>query len=247
MKNKKSVILICALILVAAVALIISFNLPQSGDVKPPENTVAELNITDLQSTEQADEQIKSDAASLDAEETEQNNSAQSDAVIPPEPLAKQAEIATNQSVPSPTPAEPESTAAPHELTCTLSVRCDTVLNNMSRLNAGKTEIIPSNGIIYAERTVKFNDGESVFNVLMREMKLNKIHMEFENTPLYEGAYIEGIGNLYEFDCGELSGWMYKVNGVFPNYACSQYKLSAGDKIEWVYSCDLGEDVGGRN
>ena len=40
-------------------------------------------------------------------------------------------------------------------------------------------------------------------------MKKNKIHMEFENTPLYNSAYVEDIANLYEFDCGELSGWMY--------------------------------------
>ena len=56
---------------------------------------------------------------------------------------------------------------------------------------------------------------------------------------------IEGIANLYEFDCGELSGWMYKVNDWFPNYGCSRYELKDGDKVEWVYTCDLGKDVGG--
>ena len=62
---------------------------------------------------------------------------------------------------------------------------------------------------------------------------------------MYNSAYIEGINNLYEFDCGELSGWMYKVNGWFPNYGCSRYQLKEGDVIEWVYTCDLGVDVGG--
>ena len=37
---------------------------------------------------------------------------------------------------------------------------------------------------------------------------------------------------------------MYKVNGSFPNYGCSSYKLKAGDIVEWVYTCDLGKDVG---
>ena len=73
----------------------------------------------------------------------------------------------------------------------------------------------------------------------------NKIHLEFEDTPIYNSVYIEGIANIYEFDCGELSGWMYKVNGWFPNYGCSRYQLKAGDKIEWVYTCDLGNDIGG--
>ena len=37
---------------------------------------------------------------------------------------------------------------------------------------------------------------------------------------------------------------MYKVNGWFPNYGCSSYYLKDGDVIEWVYTCDLGKDVG---
>ena len=56
---------------------------------------------------------------------------------------------------------------------------------------------------------------------------------------------IEGIGNLYEFDCGELSGWMYTVNGQAPNYGCSQYQLEDGDVVEWIYSCDMGRDANG--
>ena len=67
-----------------------------------------------------------------------------------------------------------------------------------------------------------------MFNVLQREMRKAGIHMEFEDTPMYNSAYIEGINNLYEFDCGELSGWMYKVNGWFPNYGCSRYQLKGG-------------------
>lgn len=46
-----------------------------------------------------------------------------------------------------------------------------------------------------------------MFDVLLREMKKNKIHMEFSMTPIYNSNYIEGINNLYEFDAGELQ-WM---------------------------------------
>lgn len=66
-------------------------------------------------------------------------------------------------------------------------------------------------------------------------------------TPVFNSAYIEGIANIYELDCGELSGWMYSVNGSFPNYGCSKYTLTNNDKIEWVYTCNLGIDVGGYN
>ena len=93
--------------------------------------------------------------------------------------------------------------------------------------------------------TVSFTKGETVFEVLYRECRANKIHMSSRWTPLYNSYYIEGIDNLYEFDGGELSGWMYSVNDWFPNYGCSSYKLEDGDVIAWRYTCDLGRDIGG--
>lgn len=142
-------------------------------------------------------------------------------------------------------PAEEEKVDAVVENLCTLTVRCDTILKNISGLNPDKVGLIPADGVIFSGTNITFNPGESVFNVLLRELKRNKIHLEFTNTPLYSSAYIEGINNIYEFDCGELSGWMYKVNGEFPGYGCSRCILKPGDVIEWVYTCDLGRDVGG--
>lgn len=146
-----------------------------------------------------------------------------------------------------PTPVEPEDVTVDEskKLTCTLSIRCDTILNNMDMLKEEKKAMVPSDGVILATTTVTFSEGESVFDVLKRVTRQQRIHMEFENTPIYNSAYIEGINNLYEFDCGNLSGWMYKVNDWFPNYGCSRYQLKQGDVIEWVYTCDLGHDVGG--
>jgi hypothetical protein len=129
--------------------------------------------------------------------------------------------------------------------TCTMSVRCDTILDNLALLEREKWELVPADGVIFPETTVTFYEGESAFNVLRREMKQAGIHLEFMNVPIYNSAYIEGINNLYEFDVGELSGWMYSVNGWFPNYGCSRYGLKDGDNVEFVYSCDLGHDVGG--
>ncbi|MBE7038724.1 MAG: DUF4430 domain-containing protein [Ruminococcaceae bacterium] len=124
---------------------------------------------------------------------------------------------------------------------CTLVVRCDSVLDNLEKLNKEKTEIIPKDGIIFSDENIEFSDGESVFDLLVRELKKNKIHFDFVSNPQYNSAYIKGISNLYEFDCGSLSGWLYKVNGTKPIYGCSQYKINKGDKIEFYYSCDLFE------
>ena len=132
-----------------------------------------------------------------------------------------------------------------NKTTCTLSVRCDTILANKPKLKSEKVGLVPFDGVILPTTEVEFNKGESVFNILSREMRKRKIHLEFVNVPLYNSAYIEGIANLYEHDCGELSGWMYKVNGTFPNYGSSKYTIKDGDVIEWVYTCDWGNDVGG--
>ena len=128
---------------------------------------------------------------------------------------------------------------------CTFSISCQTLSDAPEKCKADKQELIPADGWILPEETVEFYEGESVFDVLLRETKAHKIHMEYSQTPLYQAAYIEGIGNLYEFDAGELSGWMYRVNGWYPNYGCSQYTLKDGDVVAWVYTCDLGRDVGG--
>ena len=128
---------------------------------------------------------------------------------------------------------------------CTLSISCGTALQNSDRLDPGKLEILPADGWILPETEVAFQTGESVFDLLSRVCREKKIHMAFQVTPVYGSAYIEGINNLYEFDCGDLSGWMYSVNGWFPNYGCSRYALQNGDVVNWVYTCDLGYDVGG--
>lgn len=131
------------------------------------------------------------------------------------------------------------------ELCCTIEVSCDTILNNIDKLSKEKTELIPANGVILNKKEVYFKKGESVFDVLLRVMQESKIHMEFVKTPVNDSVYIEGINNIYEFDCGELSGWMYKVNDCFPNFGCGKYYLEKGDAIEIIYTCDLGRDIGG--
>lgn len=201
---------------------------PKSGDIS--DDTIAPEKNTAAQSAPTENNAVGENAAEV------QNS--KDDASYEYETEARQAQPEKNAV------QSDKNAAVSSELTCTLSVRCDTVLNNLNKLNKDKINIIPQNGVIFPETTVVFYEGESVFNILQREMKRNKIHMEFENTPIYKSAYIEGIANLYEYDCGELSGWMYRVNGVFPNYGASRYTLKSGDRVEWVYTCDLGADIG---
>ena len=146
-----------------------------------------------------------------------------------------------------PDPVEPQDTAVDTTTThtCTFSISCETILDNMDKCVENKKFLVPEDGIVFPATEVEFSEGESVFDVLQRLCRENKIHMESSWTPMYNSAYVEGINNLYEFDVGSLSGWMYSVNGWFPNYGCSRYALQNGDVVNWVYTCDLGYDVGG--
>lgn len=164
----------------------------------------------------------------------------------PAQPEKTVRDIYDTEPVPEgkPAPIEPQDVTVTDKAgTCSLIIRCNVLSGNIEKVPEEKRALVPSDGIILAETTAVFYEGESVFNVLLRETRRNKIHMEYVNTPMYNSAYIEGINNLYEFDCGNLSGWMYSVNGWFPNYGSSRYRICEGDKIEWVYTCDLGKDL----
>lgn len=128
-------------------------------------------------------------------------------------------------------------------LTCTLVVSCDIILKNMDRLKPEKIDFVPENGKIFDATDISFDEGDSVFDILREQMKNNKIHMEFVENPMYKSAYIKGINNIYEFDCGELSGWVYRVNGETQGIGCSLFYPQNGDRIEFIYSCDMGRDL----
>ena len=136
----------------------------------------------------------------------------------------------------------------PSSETVTISIRCDTILRNYEDLDPAlqSPEYVPPDGVILPVTTYVLRPGDTVFDILNRAVRYNKIQMEYQGADQnsYGSVYIQGIHYLYEFSCGPLSGWMYRVDGEYPNYGCSKYELKDGQHIEWVYTCDLGRDVG---
>lgn len=194
-------------------------------------------SVTDENATVQGEETEKSEADITDDIKEDTKNEKE---IAPKEkkdvlPISEN----TDKSKEEPKPNQNE------KMTCTICVRCDTLLNCLDSLSKNKRALVPNNGVILNERKVSFSDGETVFDVTRRELKREKIHFEFQKTPMYDGVYVNGINNIYEFDAGELSGWMYKVNDKFPKISSSAYSLKENDNICWVYTCDLGRDIGG--
>ena len=130
-------------------------------------------------------------------------------------------------------------------ITVSIQIRCDNLSKDMSKLtDEAKAPYVPSNGVILGKTEYRCEKGTTVYDVLYAVCRNNNIHIESSYTPVYGSYYIEGINHLYEFDGGSESGWMYRVNGVYPDYGCSSYKLKDGDSIVWAYTCNLGKDLG---
>lgn len=261
-KNKWKVILPALVAAILAAAFWYGGDAPVSSGQQAESPVISDTKESPVDSSgtgisqEIPDEDTPTGAADTTAE-AERNQSSNADtaetAELPddePDTTSKAGQdLYQTDPVPAgrPLPAEPQDvTISTNAYTCTMSISCAAILDNMDLLDPEKVELVPEDGWILEPTTVTFYEGESVFNILQRVCKQRELHMEYMNTPIYNSAYIEGINNLYEFDCGELSGWMYEVNGWFPNYGCSRYQLMESDVIEWVYTCDLGADVGGE-
>lgn len=94
----------------------------------------------------------------------------------------------------------------------------------------GLSPAVTGNGMILSQTELLLKEGETAYDLLCRASRIYKISFEHSG-----GSYIKGIGQLYEFDCGELSGWSFKVNGVIPGIPCCDFVLEDGDCLEWIY------------
>jgi hypothetical protein len=161
-----------------------------------------------------------------------------------PEPSNNEKPKPGNSSTkPKPENNQTITSPKPKNKTVTIAISCKTAINNGLNKKPGFSHL-PSNGIILQNMKVEFNEGDTVFDILVKVTRKKGIHMEYRGSG--SNTYIEGINNLYEFDGGSNSGWMYSVNGVYPNYGVGAYKVKSSDVIKFNYTCNLGADLGAR-
>ena len=127
-----------------------------------------------------------------------------------------------------------------------LTIRSDTVLQHLDRLKKELLPYIEQDGVILERSEYVLRPGDTAFELLNRATRHHQIQMEYQGADMniYNSKYVQGIQYLYEFSCGPLSGWMYSVNGEFPNVGISQYELKDGDDVALLYTCELGRDLG---
>lgn len=160
-------------------------------------------------------------------------------------PAATESTKAGNSTAPVSSAKPAGQSSAPvqnKKLTCTLMVSCKTILNHLNELDPSMKSFIQTNhadGILYHKQTIEFQDGETVFDVMKRELKSGHLQFDYQDTPAYHSIYIISIGGLGR--TLNQSGWMFRVNTAFPQISCSAVKLHNGDRVEWHYSCEKGD------
>ena len=188
----------------------------KKAQTKAPSGTEAGAANTDGNNTSQAETGSQDRAQAAENEE-------KTSATKKPEPVEAAA----------PTPSQKAET-----ITCTIQIRCERMLENKDKIREAVWKYVPANGTVLADTIVHIEKGSSAYDLLSQVCKAKGIAVDADYTPMYKSYYVRGIANLYEFDAGEMSGWIYKVNGKAPNKGASAYKLADGDKISWGYTCD---------
>lgn len=103
--------------------------------------------------------------------------------------------------------------------------------------------VISSTEVPLPPTEMEITDGDTVLAALIDITRKHKIQMDYRGGQ-GATAYVEGIENVYEFDRGQGSGWMYRVNGIFPDRGAGVVPLMDGDRVEWLYTTNLGVDLG---
>lgn len=123
--------------------------------------------------------------------------------------------------------------------TVTMTIRCDTIADKSD------SEFVPDDGVILDVTEFDLDEGETVFDILTEAARTYHIQVENKGSAgsAHGMVYISGINYIYEMEYGDLSGWVYHVNGITPSRNCGEYVLKDGDFIEWLYTCELGHDL----
>ena len=94
-------------------------------------------------------------------------------------------------------------------ITVTVSADCTEALQHPEK--AQRALELPEDGYVIALAEIALPEGSTAFDALIAASKEQKISVD--HTASAMGAYVSGIGVLYELDYGSESGWLYYVNG----------------------------------
>ena len=92
-------------------------------------------------------------------------------------------------------------------------------------------------GYLVSPLTIEVKKKSTVYDAL------ESLGLKLTTTGDRKNIYIAGINDIFEFEHGLYSGWLYQVNGHFPNKSMGSYYLDEGDCIEICYTTNGGKDI----
>ncbi|WP_304442368.1 DUF4430 domain-containing protein [Sporosarcina sp. P21c] len=154
----------------------------------------------------------------------------------PEVPVEPEPETPTEPKPETPTepsqPTEPEEPNTPTDPVVPVEGK---VTLSVEKRTMGQGDVIPA-------VQVSLQNGDTAYTVLRRIAGEKGI--DVIATGAGPDVYVKTIAGLSEFDGGQKSGWMYSVNGDFPQFSAGIYTLQDGDVLRWQYTRNLGEDLG---
>lgn len=91
------------------------------------------------------------------------------------------------------------------------------------------------------EKSVTVDEESTVYDAFIEALKGSGITQKGASSGYIESMTKDGE-TLGEFERGEKSGWLYKVNGDLPDVGIKDYELEDGDDILFYYTEDWTED-----
>ena len=93
---------------------------------------------------------------------------------------------------------------------CTISIDCQTILDNIGDLKETKKEFVPEDGWILPEMEVKFTTGDTVFDILKKICGEKNIQLSSKYTSSYKPKDGDKIEWKYTCNLGSDVGNPYK-------------------------------------
>lgn len=204
-------------------------------------NVVVQSDVSDLQQTETAstgevtqqdyfysttiENDLKS-AVNKSQDDKSENTTLQSNAIQREEPSSN-----TNVELPVQNQGQNDK-----QCSVTISVNCRNAIDYGILEESTFASVLPADGVILPNVSFDIKDGDNVAKVLKSALKSHNITYSVTSS-----GYVRAIGGLSEFDCGETSGWLYRVNGNLPYVSTKSYYLHDGDTVELIYTCVQGD------
>lgn len=212
-----------------------------SNEVTKNEQSTQKNSITSAsavsnktETTKKSDKSVSTESTSATEKSTQQKSKATKKHTTVKAETTKKSTVKTNTTAKKTTVKTTNSTI-PKSITCTVSIDCSSVLDNMDNLKQGHETFVPHDGIIMNTTSVTVSGTATVYDAVKLACDKNGVTMNVSSSGF--GKYIAGFNNIDEKDCGAASGWKYKVNGTYPSKSCDKYKLNNGDSIVFLYTC----------